>query len=383
MSAPRWLSALLLAGLLLSPARAQSLELVESFPVESDFDQPDLRETQTVWLEMIAAARSEIAWHVFYVAHEPGEASQAVLDALVAAADRGVNVRLLVDTKFRQVYPQTLEQLEQHPRIAVRSSAVGQWYGGVMHAKALFVDGQDGFLGSANLDWRSLDHIREIGLRFRSAELVRPYLETFNWEWEHAGEARPPSAPPSVVSRPVLVEGSRLLATFSPEPLLGPETASDLQEILKLIDGAKQEVSVALHSYSPLNFQGGGYDPTLDLALRRASLRGVKVRLMVSHWKEGETESEHLRSLDELNRTEVRACRIPEASQGEIPFARVHHCKYLVVDGRQAWLGTANWGPDYFHAGRNLGVVMLDGPLPGRLQELFAFDWKRSTALAR
>lgn len=39
-----------LLGVLLSvaPLQAQTLELVESFPVESDFDQPDLRETQTV-----------------------------------------------------------------------------------------------------------------------------------------------------------------------------------------------------------------------------------------------------------------------------------------------------------------------------------------------
>ena len=59
----------------------------------------------------------------------------------------------------------------------------------------------------------------------------------------------------------------------------------------------------------------------------------------------------------------------------------MHHSKYLVVDGGQAWLGTSNWGHGYFHESRNYGIVFLSGPIPGRLQQLFDFDWPRSTPL--
>lgn len=376
-----FLSLGLAALLALTEAPAQELELVESFPVGTDFDQPDLRQTQTVWLEMIARARSEILWQTFYLAHEPGEATEPVLSALEQAAARGVRVQLLVDPKFYQTYPETLDRLASREGIEVRHSAIGPWLGGVMHAKAIFVDGQEGFIGSQNFDWRSLEHIRELGVRFRSAELTREYVKAFVWEWRHAGEPAPPQSLADVVSQPVKLDGSTVLATFSPNSLNSTTAASDEAEILRLLDGAQRSIEIALLSYSPTDHDGERFYPVLDNAIRRAAVRGVEVRLLLSHWVEGKKGQDHLTSLDALDKVEVRACRIPPTSEGEIPFARVHHSKYLVCDGAKAWLGTSNWQEDYFHSSRNYGLVMLDGPIPDRLQRLFNFDWQRSTRL--
>ena len=66
---------------------------------------------------------------------------------------------------------------------------------------------------------------------------------------------------------------------------------------------------------------------------------------------------------------------IPPASERFIPFARVSHAKYLVVDGRRLWLGTSNWGRDYFYDSRNVGVVVDDARLAGRLDRYFARAW--------
>ena len=376
-----FLSLGLAALLALAEAPAQELELVESFPVGTDFDQPDLRQTQTVWLEMIARARSEILWQTFYLAHEPGKATEPVLKALEQAAARGVRVRLLVDPKFYQTYPETLDRLASREGIEVRHSAIGPWLEGMMHAKAIFVDGQEGFIGSQNFDWRSLEHIRELGVHFRSTELTREYVKAFRWEWEHAGEPAPPQKLAEVVSQPVKLDGSTVLATFSPNSLNSSTAASDEAEILRLLDGAQRSIEIALLSYSPLDHAGGRFYPVLDNLIRRAAVRGVEVRLLLSHWVEGKKGQDHLASLDALDKVEVRACRIPPTSEGEIPFARVHHSKYLVCDGSQAWLGTSNWQEDYFHSSRNYGLVMLDGPIPARLERLFNFDWQRSTRL--
>lgn len=378
-----WLSAMVLVGLLGIPATAQSLELVESFPIETDFDQADLRGPSEVWLEMIGRAKTEILWQTFYLAHEKGRATEPVIAALMQAAQRGVKVELLVDPKFYKTYPETLDELDALDNIEVRKSSVGSWLGGVMHAKALFVDGKEGFLGSQNLDWRSMEHIRELGVHFRSPELTAEYVKAFEWEWDHAGEPRPPVQLAEVVSVPVKVDGSTVLATFSPNALNGSQAAGDEAQILKLLDEAESSIDVALLTYSPLDHAGQRYYPELDNALRRADVRGVKVRLLLSHWVEGKKGEDHLRSLDVLDNVEIRCCRISPAREGEIPFARVHHSKYLVCDADKAWLGTSNWQEDYFRASRNYGMVFLDGPIPKRLDQLFEFDWQRSTALGQ
>lgn len=374
--------ALFLLLLLLGVAQARpALELVESFPVETDFDQSDLRETQEVWLELIDGAESEILWQTFYVVHEEGRATGPVVEALKKAAARGVNVELLVDPKFVKTYPETLEELHRIENIEVRESPVGKWLGGVMHAKMILVDGHSGFIGSQNFDWRSLSHIRELGVLFHDPALVSEYRSVFRWEWMHYQDAEIPDKLPEALASPHQLDETTVVATVSPNELNSVEELNDEYQILRLITEAEESVDVALLSYSPTTHNGKEYYHLIDKALRAAALQGVKLRLLVSHWSESKDELQHLLSLDALDNIEVRACRISLADEGEIPFARVHHSKYLVTDDSRAWLGTSNWGHGYFHESRNYGMVFLDGPIPGRLDRLFEFDWQRSTPL--
>ena len=67
---------------------------------------------------------------------------------------------------------------------------------------------------------------------------------------------------------------------------------------------------------------------------------------------------------------------IPPWSGGFVPYARVAHAKYLVVDGERAWVGTSNWERDYFYKSRNVGLIIAGGALPARLDAFFADDWK-------
>src|SRR5258708_4774011 len=84
---------------------ADSVEIVESVPLETTLAVPGIRQTQEVWLEMIRAAQSRIDLEQFYVSDQAGEALAPVLDAIRQAAGRGVQVRLLVDSKFYATYP--------------------------------------------------------------------------------------------------------------------------------------------------------------------------------------------------------------------------------------------------------------------------------------
>jgi phosphatidylserine/phosphatidylglycerophosphate/cardiolipin synthase-like enzyme len=65
-----------------------------------------------------------------------------------------------------------------------------------------------------------------------------------------------------------------------------------------------------------------------------------------------------------------------------MPFARVEHAKYMVVDGERMWLGTANWGPGYFLQSRNLGLAIDNRPLASQARAVFEASWTAPSAAA-
>ncbi len=83
----------------------RTFELVESIPEETVLDNPDIRNTHEVWLEMLNSAKYQINIEQFYITSEKGEMLEDILDAIVNAAKRGVKVNIIVDSKFFQTYP--------------------------------------------------------------------------------------------------------------------------------------------------------------------------------------------------------------------------------------------------------------------------------------
>jgi len=113
----------------------------------------------------------------------------------------------------------------------------------------------------------------------------------------------------------------------------------------------------------------------LDAALRRAAARGVEVQLLVADWCKRKGVVEGLQRLALVPHVAVGFLDIPPAKSGFIPYARVAHAKYLVVDGERAWIGTSNWERAYFYESRNVGLIVRGGILPQRLDRFFAGNW--------
>ena len=344
------LLAVLLVGCASARPAAEPVELVESWPLETTLDHADLRDAADVWPAMIAAARAHIEIAEFYVSIGPR--LEPVIAALEQAAARGVQVRVLADSKFAGTYPETLERLAAH------GAAVRRWKpptGGVLHAKYFLVDGREGYLGSQNFDWRSLEQIQELGVRFTVPADVRALQDIFETDWALAGGA--PRPPP-----PAAYGFGETTLVASPRGLLPDEKLWDLPALVRLLDSARQTIQVQLLTYR-------ADIPELRAALDRAFHRGVKIQLLISNWV-----LRHPENLDGLP-GEVRILSIPQLASGFIPFARVSHAKFCVVDGARAWVGTSNWEHDYFFKSRNVGLLIDGGPLPARLGAFFAQDW--------
>ena len=72
---------------------------------------------------------------------------------------------------------------------------------------------------------------------------------------------------------------------------------------------------------------------------------------------------------------EVRFAVIPPARRGFIPYARVIHSKVMRVDDDISWVGTSNWGYDYFFRSRNVEVVLRRPAVARVLDEIFLSLW--------
>ncbi len=358
------------------------LQLVESFPIETTLDNPDLPEAHAVWLAMIRGARRSLDFAQFYASNEAGSRLETIVRAIEKAAARGVRVRFLSEEKFSRTYPETLERLDKHRNIDVRRFDFARVSGGVLHAKYFVVDGEDVFLGSQNFDWRALTHIQELGVVVRLPDVTRALLDVFETDWALAGGEDPYTHAPQEIGFPVLVpqddDTLRVTPVFSPEGQLPDMRLWDLPRLVDLIASARHTVRVQLLTYRSAG-RDSSYFGTLETALRGAAARGVLVQLLLSDWCKRPGTLEGLQSLQSVPNIDVKLVTIPQATTGFIPFARVIHAKYLVVDARAFWLGTSNWEKDYFYKSRNVGLI-VEGTLARRLDRFFTDNWSSAYA---
>ncbi|MCM2303250.1 MAG: phospholipase D-like domain-containing protein [Elusimicrobia bacterium] len=368
-----------LSLLLAAPARAAfevpGFELVYSYPVETSLEEKDLRLAQDVWPAMFDAAVKTIDIEQFYVTPSTGEPLEQSLQALERAAARGVKIRVILEQKFEKNSLDGIARLKSIPGLELRVLDWSKVNGdGIIHAKFFVVDSTQAFVGSQNFDWRALKHIHELGLRITDASIVRNVQRVFDHDWaltEDPGninldEQRTPGGDRS----------GRAYLVASPWRRNPNGVGDSESELAALIGEAKTELIIQLLDYNPTTYARPKrfYFP-IDNALRDAAVRGVKIKLLVSHWNTDEHSVAHLKSLALVPGVEIKVLTVPAAKRGYIPFARVIHSKYMVADGKTAWLGTSNWAGGYLDTSRNLELVVKDEALAFRAAKIHARLW--------
>jgi phosphatidylserine/phosphatidylglycerophosphate/cardiolipin synthase-like enzyme len=378
----RILLPLLLLALSAIAAEPPEFQLVETWPIETQgLDQPDLPDAHLEWIDMIELAQLEICVASFYLSDDPDDDSDRldqVLKALAAAGARGVRVQILTDKGFDRTYPELSAHFSTLPGCETRLLDARTLWGGVLHAKYMVVDGRECYVGSQNWDWRALTHIRELGVRLRHPELSGALQQVFALDWALAGNEEPPVSAASTPGPFELTTNDlgavNVTMAASPEKALPSGMGHDLAPLEAMINAASQTLVLQLLSYHPSSRDGSEY-LELDTALRRAAARGVEVRMIVSNWAKRKSQLPWLKSLACVPGLEVRFTNIPEWSGGFVPFGRVEHPKYLVADGRQAWISTSNWGPGYFSDSRNISLFVEGDGIAGQLLRFFDAGW--------
>lgn len=374
------------------------IELVESIPVETSLDNPDIRNTQEVWLEMINSAQKTLDIEQFYISNKKGEALDTVLNAIVAAANRGVKVRIIIDAGMYQTYPETADDLDKYVNIEVRKLDIKSLTGGIQHSKYFIVDSNQVFLGSQNFDWRSLTHIHELGIRIKDPKTITFFKNIFNYDY-NLNEDNLINDTLLILSTPYYSRVNdynyyQYFPTYSSKSLasrygivtfvwdelinmIADSILTDIFQINRIIQSAKSEINLQFLSYKPVTKYG--YWEEVDTALISASKRGVKVKLLVTDWNLSKTAVEHFKDLIQYPNFEVRYTSIPDYSGGFIPYARVEHCKFITADST-CWIGTSNMSYGYFYESRNVGLVVESEKFTQRIRDIFYKSWESEYA---
>ncbi|MBI2810659.1 MAG: hypothetical protein HYX67_07520 [Candidatus Melainabacteria bacterium] len=335
-------------------------QLVQSFPIETSLEVPGLAKTEAVWLELIKKAKVSIDIAGFYLSSEgkkKGSKSDAPMEAILAelenAGNRGVKIRVLLSSALIMEDPGTLGRVSAIKNVRIAVLDLSKITGGFHHAKYWVVDRNRVFLGSQNLDWRSLRHIGELGVCLEDSELASRLNRLFDLDWKLAKDRQVPGFNGSAV----LFSPRAVELVASPPSLTPPEIRPALNTLIETIENTNHTLQIQLMEYSPVS--GKTYWPELDNAIRGAALRGVQIQMIVPDMNLKGLSGDYLRSLAALPGIQVKTLTIPKWSGGEVPFGRLIRSKYMISDGIRLFIGNSNWTKGYFYNSGRVPTVRL------------------------
>ncbi len=316
-------------------------------------------------LDVIADAQSSV-WLSSYI-FDTGGKCRPFLDALCAAHERGVQVRVLVDG-FGEFYSlvHAVVRLRRcgvtaarflPPRVLPPSLSLNLRN----HRKLLIVDGNIGFAGGMNIANRQLagkhgPRMHDLHFRLRGPVVIQ-LAAAFQRDWAFAtdeGLTLPES--------PSQVGDARCRVITD-----GPDEDIDklMLVLLSAISTAHRYVRIMTPYFLPPR--------ELAAALQSAALRGVRVEIILP-------ARSNLRFVDWASRHALTESlyRGVDIRLGPPPFA---HIKLLVVDGIYAMIGSVNLDPRSLRLNFELGVEVYDETLCRQLEALFEHHRDRSQPL--
>ncbi len=282
-------------------------------------------------------------------------------DALAAAVERGVEVRVLIDAMgARYSVPRIAPRLRAGGvRVAHFMPALRPWRTRFMnlrnHRKILVVDGTVAFTGGMNIreefwpESGSGHSARDLHFRVEGP-VVAEIQEAFAEDWTfNTGER---------------LEGERW---FPPLPVAGPSMARGIADgpdihfeniqlvLLGALSVARSSVRIITPYFLP--------DQHLISALNVAALRGVAVEVIIpANSNQKLVQWASIAQLDQLLERGVRVFESPE------PF---DHSKVMIVDACWVLFGSANWDPRSLQLNFEFNVEAYDPAVAARLSELF------------
>lgn len=317
-----------------------NITLVESLPIGLNFTpgSPRFMSTFDAWKRLLNQSTSTLDIGSFYWSlrgedtgfnHSTAKPGEDIFNRLLSNGfgdGPKIKIRIAQSTPSRVSPDLETQILASYGAAEVVTVDFPKYLGaGVLHTKLWIVDGQHFYLGSANMDWRSLTQVKELGVLGQNCpQLTNDLAKIFKAYWYLGSNpsSRIPSSWPYEYNtdynqdQPMLLNVNsdntsnytmQAFVSSSPPPLSATGRTHDLDAILHTINTALKFVHIAVMDYYPLIVFGPRvqYWPAIDNALRTAAVeRGVSIKLLISWWKHSDpSENNYLASLQDLSQT--------------------------------------------------------------------------------
>ncbi|RBL99115.1 GTP-binding protein [Acidithiobacillus ferridurans] len=281
-------------------------------------------------VQVIQSARHNVSVEVYYLASRP------ILNALRAAHNRGVNVRVILDKhpygmrpwqvrKEAREVEVTGAKLHWAPPRFEADPAAGRYV--FMHAKVV-ASNHEAEIGTANLDWSAWHRNRELLYDTRDPAVVKAANMVFNADWNNRRAGNYP------------------------------------HRILVLSPGSEAKLQSVIDQPGPIEIESeemGNDRAMLDAIAAKGRLARVILPASIS--------AQDKRNVAWLESKDVQV-RL-------MPVKPIYiHCKDI-VSNTEAFVGSENFSVSSLNRNREAGLI-LDGRPVRELQAQFNRDWARA-----
>ena len=331
----------------------------------------------------VDAAQHDLSFYIYNIS------APHLLDLLCSAKDRGVNVRVMYDTRDSgTAEQQALDDLGVEIKTA--PSTDGRKVFTVCHQKFAVIDDAILLIGSANWAKSSIPLAttpgkfvkanREWIIRIDNPSLATWFRALFDADWNipvlpavaPEVEALPPgptffpvmlAAPPAQVFD---IEQFDLAQPVKVTPILSPNNYYDV------VSGLIMDAQASVDIEQQYVLEGGPKTVGLLKALQQRKADGIQIRVIVSpaFRKVGATDSweKSMNSLDKYGLLDcLRAMNLSF-------FVHLHN-KGVLIDRRQLLVSSTNWSENSITRAREAGVLIESPDVAEYYARVFDLDW--------
>jgi cardiolipin synthase A/B len=284
----------------------------------------------------IGTAQTSINMEIYHLTEMP------IVDALVAAANTGVTVQLIIDQDNwnNHTSSEVADALTGTAGITVTPSSTAFR---ITHEKSFVIDDSVAFIMSLNLT-SPYTTTRDYAVSTTNAGVIAEFQSVFAADLTNAQNST--ATTPTLKSEYVVV---------SP---VNSET-----RLTALVASAKTTLIASSENLG---------DPDIQAAMIAAAARGVQVQVMAPMCDQNSNTAYDIPYLTQLAAGGVQALAMPPTATATQPYI---HAKMIVADGARAYIGSVNLSTASTTDARELGILFTDANAIGMIQTAFASDW--------
>jgi phosphatidylserine/phosphatidylglycerophosphate/cardiolipin synthase-like enzyme len=346
------------------------------------FVSPDC--SREVFLFLARGARTEILVAVYEFT------SPVLADALLEAADRGVNVTVLLEGGPVGGVPQeekwVISRLEGGGIPVYTMSGTSDVHAPYryMHAKYMVVDRSSILITSENFKESGFPEKGKRGNRGFGVVVTHPGLaEYFLSVFSHDAGGKYTVRAKTGGGTEEIPSQDTYIPSFEPcrfsgatvTPVVSPDTSSLLHPLVR---GAEKSVDIEMAYIT--NESGAILNPFLSDAID-AARRGVRVRVLLdSYYYNVEGESDNDEMVAVINNIATAEGLPLEARCADIGPGKVEkiHNKGAIIDGRKVLVSSINWNANSPANNREAALIVEDPGVGAYFSSVFESDWNRA-----